>query len=129
MAKVLIVENEHLIALSMEDSLISAGHTVVGIAATTAKALSIAEKWAPELAIVNVGLDNNESGIEAARQLKQRQKLAVIFHTSKTDDATKAAALAVKPAAFLGKHTGREEFARLVNAVLAAAQRQHGANS
>ena len=117
MAKVLIVENERLIALRIESTLAKAGHQVVGIAATVADALALAAEKKPEIAIVNVSLDRGESGIEFARRSLEQLSLKIVFHSALDDPQVRTAVLAVRPAAFLPKRASGAELVRLVNSL------------
>src|SRR5688572_18651247 len=104
MAKVLIVKNEHLIALRIQSALTNAGHEIVGVAANSKDALALAAEKMPEIAIVNVTLDHGESGIDVAQQLAQQaSRPQIVFHTAAADPQTMVAARATRPAAFLAK--------------------------
>ena len=70
---ILVVEDDALIAMTLEGALSDAGHTVRGPASTARRALQIAEAAAPELALVDINLrDGRGSGIGLARQLQDR---------------------------------------------------------
>lgn len=68
--RVLIVEDEALVAFVIEDILIGAGHEVVGNVDSVADAVSIAAAQHPDLALVDVQLARGGSGLDAAAQLK-----------------------------------------------------------
>ena len=70
---ILVVEDDALIAMDLEGALSDAGHTVRGPASTAKRALEIAERAVPELALVDINLrDGRGSGIGLARQLHDR---------------------------------------------------------
>ena len=69
--KVLIVEDEPLIALSLRDVLTLAGFEVVGVAARVSDALTIAHNTPPDVAILDVRLAGKRDGIEGAVQLRR----------------------------------------------------------
>jgi DNA-binding NarL/FixJ family response regulator len=118
MAKVLIVENELLIALRIQSTLSEAGHEIVGVAANSKDALALAAEKMPEIAIVNISLDHGESGIEVAKLLSQQaSRPQIVFHTAAADPQTLAAARATRPAAFLAKHASGSELVALVSAL------------
>ena len=70
--KILLVEDEVLIALEQRLYLESVGHEVVGPASTAAEAVELASAEFPDLALVDVHLAQNSSGIDAARALAER---------------------------------------------------------
>ncbi|MCC2977038.1 response regulator [Sphingomonas sp. PL-96] len=68
----LIVEDEALIAMTIEDALTSYGHRVVGIAEDVASALSLARAHPVDLALCDVRLAHGDSGVDAAARLADR---------------------------------------------------------
>jgi DNA-binding response OmpR family regulator len=77
--KVLIVEDNGLIALELERIVSAAGHDVVGPVATLEQALAYA--GAAQVALVDLGLADGDSGSQLARRLIDRFRLKVIFVT------------------------------------------------
>jgi DNA-binding response OmpR family regulator len=77
--RVLIVEDESLIALSVEDALTDAGHIVSGIAASQAEAIEFAAAEPPDCAVVDIRLASGDGRI-VARALAA-QGVAVLFAT------------------------------------------------
>ena len=70
MVKILLAEDDMLIAMDMQMMLEDAGHDVIGPAATVAQGLSLAEADMPDVAVVDIGLKNGDSGIDLARHLR-----------------------------------------------------------
>jgi two-component system, response regulator PdtaR len=66
MSTVLIVDDDALLAYTLEGVLAAAGHTVVGIAPSFNKAVEIASHSPPELALLDYQLDGRR-GAEAVR--------------------------------------------------------------
>ncbi len=69
--KVLIVEDEALVALQIESAAEEAGHSVVGVADNIASAMEIAGQSKPDLALVDVMLARDESGLSLAVMLAE----------------------------------------------------------
>lgn len=80
--RILVVEDEILIALELESLLQDAGHDVVGIAATSEEALAFAEDLRPDLAFVDIHLADGPTGVDVARHLAERLDVAVLFMTA-----------------------------------------------
>jgi len=80
--KVLIVEDELLPAMDLESVLEHLGHNVVGIASHAAQALAIANKEAPDLALVDVNLDDGATGPQIATALVKLNHVSVVFVTA-----------------------------------------------
>jgi DNA-binding NarL/FixJ family response regulator len=100
---VLIVEDELLIAINNAGVVDDIGCDVVGIAATAADALAIAEQRRPDLAIVDITLGDGMDGVELARRLIARHGMRVIFASAQHDERTRHRADLVGPAGFLRK--------------------------
>ena len=79
--KVLVIEDEAVIALDVADIVRNAGHQVVGIAATERAALELARQHAPHLVLADIQLRGSDSGISAVNQIMQSMSVPVIFVT------------------------------------------------
>lgn len=101
--KVLIVEDELLIAMDLEMAVTKLGHEVCGIAASASDAIAQATAHQPDVTLMDIRLANGSSGAEAAREIYARHGLRCIFLSANLDGATQAALGAVAPIAFLGK--------------------------
>ena len=107
--KVLVAEDDALIAMSLHEVLSDLGMEVVGVAASVRDALQLAQNTRPDLAIFDVCLRGKRDGIEGARLLKGFLDIPVVFLTGQSDQRTRDRALAVKPAAYLCKPAGPQE--------------------
>jgi DNA-binding response OmpR family regulator len=82
--RVLIVEDETLIALSVESALADAGHIVSGIAATQAEAIELAAAEKPDCAVVDISLRRGDGRVVA--KTLAAQGVAVLFATGQCDE-------------------------------------------
>jgi DNA-binding NarL/FixJ family response regulator len=102
--RVLIVENESMIALDMSLSLEEVGFQVCGIVSNGAAALERAVAVRPDVVLMDVELDDGPDGIETARELRLRRVDApIIFVTAFADPDTAARIRAVNPSGYLLK--------------------------
>ena len=81
-ARVLIIEDEPVIALELKSIVESLGHTVVGTADREKEAVAIADRSAPNLVLADIQLRGEDSGIEAVRHILLRHAVPVIFITA-----------------------------------------------
>ena len=79
--RVLVIEDEAVIALDVADIVRNAGHEVVGIAATEKAAVELAKKHSPHLVLADIQLRGSDSGISAVREILQAMTVPVIFVT------------------------------------------------
>jgi DNA-binding response OmpR family regulator len=85
--KVLIVEDEFLIALDLEDVVTSCGLDVVGIANSADRAFEAAPL--ADIALVDVNLSDGATGPELGRRLAKKYGIAVIFMTANPEAVSK----------------------------------------
>jgi two-component system, response regulator PdtaR len=103
MAKVLIVEDDILLALGMADVVGLAGYEVVGTASRVSEAIEKARTAQPDIAVLDIRLAGRRDGIEAASILKQMCGTEVVFISAESDEGTLERAKSVEPVAFLQK--------------------------
>ena len=87
MASVLIVEDDRVNAEEMAETMLAAGHDVVGVTSSGEQALTLAERTQPELALVDVKLHGSTDGITVAGNLQNRLDIAVVYVTGYSDQA------------------------------------------
>ena len=75
---VLVVEDEHIVALDLGQRLKRLGYVVVGRAATGEKALLLARDKRPDLIIMDIKLKGEMTGIDAARLIQREQAVPVV---------------------------------------------------
>jgi DNA-binding NarL/FixJ family response regulator len=102
-ARVLIVEDEMLIAFHLECLVEEAGHCVIGIARDPAEAAKIAAAERPDFAMLDIRLAGGTSGLDAARDLHEKYGIRAIFLSGNLDPETRRAAARYAPLGFIGK--------------------------
>ena len=118
MCRILIVEDEALLAESLSQFLDFAGHQVVAVAADGASALREVAKERPDLVLMDIRLGGGSDGIETARRMQAAGRpLSVVFMSAHHDRETRARAAAVHPAGFIAKPFSPAE---LLNAIAAS---------
>jgi DNA-directed RNA polymerase specialized sigma24 family protein len=81
-AKVMIIEDEPLIALDIETLVTDIGHKIVGIARTRKEAVAMAARTPPELILADIQLADGSSGIDAVNEILGKINVPVIFITA-----------------------------------------------
>jgi two-component system, response regulator PdtaR len=130
MARVLLAEDEALIALPMQMLLEQAGYEVVGPVTTAAAVLDSldslqAKSELPEVVLMDISLQGATDGIEAAHQINARygDSIALIFLTGRSDDQMRERAAGASPAGYLIKPC---MFEQIVEAIGGALSRRRG---
>ncbi|MGF6573813.1 PAS domain S-box-containing protein [Paraburkholderia sp. GAS333] len=94
-ARILIVEDDRIVARDIQQQLQRIGHTIVGMTARGEDALQLALDTTPDLVLMDVRLEGEIDGIEVARELRDCCHIPVVFLTAYADSETvKRAALA-----------------------------------
>jgi CheY-like chemotaxis protein len=84
-ARVLIIEDETLIAIDLSDIVAKLGHEVVATADTASKAIAAAAQHKPDLVLADIQLADGSSGIDAVNEILHRVAVPVIFITAFPD--------------------------------------------
>jgi CheY-like chemotaxis protein len=101
--KILIVEDEGLIALQLSMMLGRAGFEVCEPVGLGEDAIEHSREERPDVILMDIRLRGEMDGIEAARQIGGFSRAKIIFTTGHADPETRARAEALRPAAFLVK--------------------------
>lgn len=101
--KVLIVEDEMLVAEDLSDFLSDAGYIVCGIALNALECFSLIEIKSPHVILMDIHLKGKMDGVAIAGELSRTRQIPVIFLTAYSDQAMLERVLTVEPASFISK--------------------------
>lgn len=102
-ARIMIAEDESIIALDLSGILGSLGFETCGIVSTGARAVETALSDTPDLILMDIILMGDMDGIEAARRIRSVRDIPVIYLTANADPATVQRARDTEPYAYLNK--------------------------
>ena len=117
--RVLIVEDDSLVALDLEASLRNLGHEVVGLAATASAALSAAAAHEPDLVLMDISLADGTDGIGAAVEIRERIGTPAVFVTGNSDRGIRQRAAEARPIGMLVKPVQPSEVAQTLKRIAA----------
>ncbi len=100
---ILVAEDENIIALDIAESIKRLGYKVSGIARTAAEAIDKAGSLKPDLILMDIMLDENSSGIEAAEKIRLLFDIPIIYLTALADKETIKKAKITEPFGYLLK--------------------------
>ena len=101
--KILIVEDESIVAKDIQFSLNKLGYAVCGIASSSDKAIDLAGKEQPDLVLMDIMLKGDINGIDTALKMKELFTVPVIFLTAYADEATLEKAKIAEPYGYIIK--------------------------
>ncbi|WP_394836443.1 response regulator [Pendulispora rubella] len=101
--RILVVEDERIIAADVAATLAELGYNVVGNAATGEEAIRKARSLSPDLILMDIRLIGPLDGIEAAEAIRCEQNIPIVYLTSHSDTETLRRAKSTEPLAYLVK--------------------------
>ena len=117
--KIMIVEDEILTAKALKVWLNAVGYDICKLVASGEDAVDLAEEERPDLVLMDINIDGDIGGIEAAKLIRTRLNIPIVFLTGYLDDDTVEAANTVDHAGYLVKPVEPEELHDVFNRVLA----------
>jgi two-component system response regulator LytT len=107
--KILIVEDELIIAEDIKNMLGEIGHDVIGIASDCREAGEILRQESPDIALIDIHLRGTDDGVELAADIRKNFDIPIIFITSYSDKSTIESAKQVMPEGYIVKPFEKED--------------------
>jgi len=101
--RILIVEDDMIIAANISVQLSNLGYEVMGIETRGEEAILHATTNCPDIILLDINLRGNINGIEAAKQIQKYKRIPIIYLTANSDEVTFTKAKATRPHAFISK--------------------------
>lgn len=121
--KILIVEDEGIVARDIQRHLEQAGYMVCGIADNADEAIALALDKMPDLILMDIVIQGERDGIETAKEVRSRLDIPVVFLTAHSDEATLSRARESLPYGYLLKPFESRELITIIE----TARYRHGA--
>ncbi len=116
--RVLIVEDETLIAMELKDRLERNDYTVCGVVARGEEAIGQFERFKPDLALMDVHLAGKLNGIETAKELQAKKNIPVIYLTAYSNPQLVEQASKTRPYGYLIKPFEERELRATIEVAL-----------
>jgi CheY-like chemotaxis protein len=118
--RILIVEDERIIALDVEDMLQSMGYEVVAVMSSGEEAIQKAEQENPDLVLMDINLKGRLDGVDAAKHIRKHLNIPVIYTSGSTDERTMKRMENIEADAFIPKPYSNVELDILIKLTLHA---------
>src|SRR5690349_18879374 len=105
-ARILVVEDDPLVAGDIERGLRELEYDVCGVRSTGEEAVATNEELHPDIILMDIRLRGQLTGIEAAKLIRHESGIPVIFLTALSDDGTLKKAKEAQPVGYLLKPFG-----------------------
>jgi CheY-like chemotaxis protein len=83
--RILIVEDEQILAADLETKLRGLGYAVEHVATSGEEAVRLAQELSPDLVLMDVRLSGAMDGLEAARQIQEKTRIPIVYLTAYSD--------------------------------------------
>jgi CheY-like chemotaxis protein len=113
--KILIVEDEIIVAMSLRRSLQSGGYDVCGLSVTGEEALQDTAEHRPDVVLMDIHLPGEMDGIEAAQTIREQFATPIIFMTGYSEKVNDERVKQVHPAAYLTKPVQPRQLAEAID--------------
>ena len=117
-SKILIAEDEMLIALDIEQAVSRIGYTVIDIVPSGEEVLEAATRIRPDLVLMDIVLHGSMSGIDTAKVLYKKMGIPIVFITAYGDDETLERAKETQPFGYLLKPFDERQLAITIEVAL-----------
>jgi two-component SAPR family response regulator len=108
MSKILIVEDEIIIADSIKRYLTKMGHEIIGIAISYKQALDILGNIKPDIVLLDIHLNGRKTGIDLANYIKTNLHIPYIYLSAQVSSDIFHAAKLSRPSGFISKPIQKE---------------------
>src|SRR4029453_7063759 len=101
--RMLVVEDERIVSMDLQRRLKAMGYEIAGAAVSGEEAIEKAEKLRPDMVLMDIMLDGELDGIQAAEIIRSRFTIPVIYLTAYADSATLERAKITEPFGYILK--------------------------
>lgn len=116
--RILIVEDDMIIAANLSLQLTKLGYDVIGIVSRGEDAISSANQNKPDIILMDVNLRGAIDGIDAAIAIHLQNEIPIIYLTANNDDGTFSRAKETQPYAFISKPFNKLNLQRTIALVV-----------
>ncbi len=107
--RILVVEDDSIIAAYLQDTLIRMGFDVPDIASSGEQTLQIVARSSPDLILMDIQLKGEMNGITTARRIKSEFDIPIVYLTAYSENTLIEQAMATKPSGYLLKPVNEQE--------------------
>jgi two-component system, response regulator PdtaR len=116
--RILIVEDEHIVAMGIKRMLITLGYVITGIASSGEDAIKKAESTFPDLVLMDIMLKGDVNGIEAAKEIKAHFNIPVVYLTACSENKIVESAWKTNPSGYIVKPFDERDLQKSIDVAL-----------
>jgi signal transduction histidine kinase len=108
-ARILVVEDESIVAFNLQQRLSMLGYDVPAIAVSGKESLELVDSTRPDMVLMDIHIQGDVDGIEVAAKLRETHAIPVIYLTAYSEDSTLERARKTQPYGYLLKPFSERE--------------------
>lgn len=112
--RILIVEDDMIIAANISLQLSALGYEVIGIESRGEEAITHAKLNTPDIVLMDINLKGTLTGIETVKAIQSSSNVPIIYLTANSDEATFSRAKETRPEAFISKPFNKLDLQRTI---------------
>ncbi len=116
--KILVVEDENIVALDIENRLKSLGFTVLPLISSGEEAVEKAQEYKPDLVLMDILLKGKVNGIEAAKKIVGALKIPIVYLTATTNREVLKRAMQIGHCSYITKPFHEKELENSIKVLL-----------
>jgi CheY-like chemotaxis protein len=117
-AKILVVEDEFIIAKALQESLTEMGYEVIDPVATGERAVDVATRLKPDVVLMDIQLEGQMDGIQAAQRIQNALGIPVVYLTAHSDPDTLKRVVHSKSYGYLTKPITEDQLKEAIDKAL-----------
>lgn len=129
LVRILVVEDERIIALNLQEILEDMGYSVLAIASSGECALELATSQRPDIVLMDIVLGGTVDGVQAASYIWEQLQIPVIYITGHSDPATVNRAILTSPFGYVVKPIQERDLYIAIETTLRRYQREQWLSS
>jgi len=117
-SRILVVEDEKIVAIDIKNMLKSLGYNVPAIVSSGSEAMKKIEETKPDLVLMDIKLNEDMDGVEAADKIRSRFQIPVVYLTAYADEDTIQRAKTTSPYGYILKPFEEKELSTIIEIAL-----------
>ncbi|WCO02735.1 LytR/AlgR family response regulator transcription factor [Psychroserpens ponticola] len=126
--KILIVEDEMIIAANISLQLTTLGYDIIGIVPRAEEAITCVKHDLPDIVLMDINLKGDLDGIDTVKRIQKEHEIAVIYLTANADETNFNRAKSTHPHAFISKPFKKLDLQRAIELTVDRLQQENNDN-
>jgi AmiR/NasT family two-component response regulator len=114
---VVIVEDDFIIQMFLEETMIKLGYNVIGLADNSEDCIRLTEQFSPDIILMDINIDGKINGIDTAQIIYEKYKIPLVFLTGNRSQLTKEVIEKTNPICIIKKPVDENQLIMVFNSI------------